>query len=119
MRFADPKRPIDQFLQNTHQILRYQPAHERDIRSLVNWVKGTGQLAHEETDYLSQQRDLICLASSHDDALTRLEVWIEDKVASFIPCMFRVSRTAYVYWSNVLISPLVRVPHPMYLETPI
>jgi hypothetical protein len=53
-------------------------SNERDIRSLRNWAQGTASLARQETSYLERRDDLVNLTGSADDAITRMEVKVED-----------------------------------------
>jgi hypothetical protein len=58
-------------------------AQERDLESLQNWVDGNGCLAREETEYLTNRRELVSLAPSGDSATLQFESWIEDKLIRF------------------------------------
>lgn len=64
-------------------MLKYEPAKLRDISSLQNWVNGNSCLAPAETSYLTYCKELLNVASSDDDAITRLEAWVEDSLIRF------------------------------------
>lgn len=94
----------DQFLYHTNEILRSSQAPQRDVRSLVNWTQGTRSIEKQETSYLGYDRDLITLSPSQDDALSRLEVWIEDKVVSVMPGVLRGSSPDISRNPNIVIN---------------
>ncbi|KAK4213176.1 hypothetical protein QBC37DRAFT_440943 [Rhypophila decipiens] len=71
----------DQFMEQTHRVLSFSPAQPRDIRSLQNWLKGNVALARDESEYLNYGNDLLSLASTKDDAMTKLEAWVEDRLS--------------------------------------
>ncbi|KAK3936714.1 hypothetical protein QBC46DRAFT_461337 [Diplogelasinospora grovesii] len=73
----------DQFAERTHRMLSFGSAEGRDVRSLQNWLDGTGCLAREETAYLTHSRDLVSLAPAGDNAVLQLETWVEDKLIRF------------------------------------
>ncbi|KAK4222723.1 hypothetical protein QBC38DRAFT_489203 [Podospora fimiseda] len=73
----------DAFAERTYRILGLPAAHKRDITSIRNWVEGTASVSKVETNYLSHQDELACLAPSGDSALHQLECWIEDKFRSY------------------------------------
>jgi hypothetical protein len=75
-----------------HHTLQFEPAQERDIRSVENWVDGTGCLDRQETAYLSVHRDLIQLAPSADSAITKLESWVEDALIRFYKSFRQVNQ---------------------------
>ena len=54
-------------------------AQQRDVKSLQNWLDGTGNLAREERAYLTHHRELVSLAPAGDSAIAQLEAWVEDK----------------------------------------
>jgi hypothetical protein len=60
-------------------MLNFSPAQQRDVKSLQNWLDGTGYLAREERAYLSHHRELVSLAPAGDNAIVQLEAWVEDK----------------------------------------
>lgn len=70
-------------MERTRRIFSLDPAKPRDIRSLQNWLNGTGCIAREETAYLTHDQELVSLAVSGDSALQQLEVWVEDKLIRF------------------------------------
>jgi hypothetical protein len=74
---------IDQFAERTHRMLSYGCAQQRDVKSLQNWLDGTGCLAREEAAYLTHQKELASLAPVTDSAVTQLEAWVEDKLVRF------------------------------------
>ena len=59
-------------------MLSYDRAKSRDVSSLRNWVDGTACLARNESEYL-EERDLITLGTTQDNALSFLQDWIEDR----------------------------------------
>jgi hypothetical protein len=73
----------DQFAERTYRMLSFGRAEERDVRSLQNWLDGTGCLAREEIEYLAQHRELVSLAPVSDNAVVQLETWVEDKLIRF------------------------------------
>ncbi|KAH7354607.1 hypothetical protein BKA65DRAFT_496671 [Rhexocercosporidium sp. MPI-PUGE-AT-0058] len=75
LRLAD----YDCFLEKTHRMLSYDRAKSRDVSSLRNWVDGTACLARNESEYL-EERDLITLGTTQDNALSFIQDWIEDKL---------------------------------------
>jgi len=64
-------------------MLSFGSAEGRDVRSLQNWLDGTGCLAREETAYLAHSRELVSLAPAGDNAVLQLEAWVEDKLIRF------------------------------------
>ncbi|KAI0894895.1 CHAT domain-containing protein [Annulohypoxylon nitens] len=75
----------DSFLGKTHQILNMKTASPQDIKSLQNWLDGTGGLSGNETTFLDQRRDLTTLVSSEDDTTKDLETWVEKKFIKYYP----------------------------------
>jgi len=73
----------DHFTERTYRMLSLNPAQQRDVQSLQNWLDGTGCLAKEEIEYLAHRRELVSLAPAGDSALLQLEVWVEDKLIRF------------------------------------
>ena len=59
-------------------MLNFESASSRSIASLQNWLNGNWCLARDETAYLLQSRDLICLATLKDSAIDKLIAWVED-----------------------------------------
>ena len=59
-------------------MLSLDAAEARDIDSLQNWVAGNGTVARKETEYLEHSRDLARLVPLRDNALSRVEIWVED-----------------------------------------
>lgn len=76
-------------------MLSFGSAQQRDVESLQNWLRGTGGLAREETEYLLY-RELMCLAPAADSAVMQLETWVEDKLIRFYRG-FRKVRDKYEY----------------------
>jgi hypothetical protein len=64
-------------------MLKLEAAKPRDVLSLQNWVNGNSCLAPAETAYLTYCKELLSVAPSDDDAVTRLEAWIEDSLIRF------------------------------------
>ncbi|KAK4176441.1 hypothetical protein QBC36DRAFT_311121 [Triangularia setosa] len=92
--FEERLADYDRFLEQTHRMLSFNPAQPRDIRSLQNWLKGNVTLARDESEYLSYRNDLLSLASTKDDAMTKLEAWVEDGLAAWNPTLLsRASRS--------------------------
>lgn len=60
-------------------MLNFSPAQKRDVKSLQNWLDGTGCLARGEREYLTHNRELVSLAPMGDNAIVQLEAWVEDK----------------------------------------
>ncbi|OTB18770.1 hypothetical protein K445DRAFT_19378 [Daldinia sp. EC12] len=54
-----------------------------DYESLLNWLRGTGSIARDETAYLTYDQELVSLAPTGDDGLRQLETWIENKLIYF------------------------------------
>lgn len=68
------------------------PAEQRDVKSLQNWLNGTGCLARDETSYLKHQRELVSLAPVQDHAVLQIETWVEDQLIGFYRGLRRVRR---------------------------
>jgi hypothetical protein len=64
-------------------MLNFDAAKPRDVLSLQNWIEGNACLARDETAYLSFCKELLSIASPDDDAVARLESWVEDKLIRF------------------------------------
>ena len=64
-------------------MLDFKVAKPRDVGSLRNWVDGNACLSWEETDYLAHDKDLLSVASLEDNAVARLEAWVEDAFVRF------------------------------------
>ncbi|KAA6413164.1 MAG: hypothetical protein FRX48_02908 [Lasallia pustulata] len=73
----------DALVERNQRMLGFEVAKPRDVLSLQNWVNGNACLAREETAYLTRCKDLLCVASSNDSAVTRLEAWVEDNLICF------------------------------------
>ncbi|KAK7946894.1 uncharacterized protein PG986_011215, partial [Apiospora aurea] len=69
----------DQFTEKTSRTLSSSPARPRDVKSLQNWVEGTGCIAREESAYLMHYEELMTLGPKGDSAIQQLEAWVEDK----------------------------------------
>ncbi|KAK1828787.1 hypothetical protein QBC39DRAFT_358313 [Podospora conica] len=83
----------DEFLQRSNKVLSLGGAHKRDITSLVRWLEGNGCIAREEARYLQNDQDLLSLAHEPDDALTKLESWVEDQLLLWNPSsLLKLSR---------------------------
>jgi hypothetical protein len=89
---------IDQLSERTHRMLSYGRAQKRDIKSLQNWLDGTGCLAREEMAYLTHQEELASLAPVTDNAITQLEAWVEDKLVRFYSGFRSVRRGSWLWW---------------------
>ncbi|KAI8711118.1 hypothetical protein NCS52_01487200 [Fusarium sp. LHS14.1] len=75
----------DQFAARAARAFSLQPADEKDIASLQNWVAATGCLAADETAYLSCFDELISLAPVADSAIQQLESWVEESLTRHWP----------------------------------
>ncbi|KAI1127945.1 hypothetical protein F5Y10DRAFT_292493 [Nemania abortiva] len=75
----------DQFAERTYRVLSRNPAEPRDVESLQNWLHNTGCLAREETAYLTHHEELVSLAPPGDNAMVRLEAWVEGKIMLLWP----------------------------------
>lgn len=64
-------------------MLNYDRARGRDVEALQNWLDGTGSIDRAETEYLTQSQELVSLVSVKDNAVSRLEDWVEDKLIRF------------------------------------
>lgn len=64
-------------------MLSLDPGKGRDIESLQNWLNGNKCIAREETAYLAHSREVASLAPSKDNALLRLEIWVEKALIRF------------------------------------
>ena len=64
-------------------MMSYNTASARDVVSLQNWIDGTSCLSREETAYLDHDQELISLASISDNAVEKLENWVEDQLIRF------------------------------------
>jgi hypothetical protein len=60
-------------------MLSFGSAQQRDVKSLQNWLDGTGYLAREERAYLTHHQELVSLAPAGDNAMVQLEAWVEGK----------------------------------------
>lgn len=59
-------------------MLSSDAAESRDIESLDNWLSAKGCIAREETEYLRYTRELTSLAPAKDNALAKVEIWVEN-----------------------------------------
>lgn len=66
-------------------MLHLNVAQPKDVKSLRNWLVGTASIAQEETAYLNwdQERELVSLAPSTDNALWQFESWISRRMIQF------------------------------------
>lgn len=64
-------------------MLSLDAAEARDIESLQNWTNNTGCIAREETNYLTYSRDLASLAPVKDNAISKVEIWVENALIRF------------------------------------
>ncbi|KAG5657466.1 hypothetical protein KAF25_006030 [Fusarium avenaceum] len=72
---------FDDLVERTGRTLSFGPAEPRDTQSLRNWLDGNRCIARDEAAYLLYERDLFSLSPIVDNAATRLENWIEDRLA--------------------------------------
>jgi len=63
----------DTQLEWSRKWLTLPTAKRQDIRSLQNWVEGTGSIARGEATYLQCDEDLFNLAGIEDSAISRIE----------------------------------------------
>jgi hypothetical protein len=75
-------------------------AERRDVRSLRNWVAGTGSLARNETAYLAHLNELVSLTPVVDSAVTQLETWVEGKLIQYWRGFRRVRKHASLLTFN-------------------
>ena len=68
----------DSMLRNYDHALRLPNADLRDIKSIQNWVDGTGCLARPDTEYLELQHDLMNLTGTLGGAVTQIEIVVEN-----------------------------------------
>lgn len=61
-------------------MLSLNPAEQRDVESLQNWLDGNGCLAKEESAYLAHCGELVSLAPTRDSAILQLENWVETRL---------------------------------------
>lgn len=73
-------RGTNQFASSTYQMLSLNPAEQRDVESLQNWLDGNGCLAKEESAYLAHCGELVSLAPTRDSAILQLENWVETRL---------------------------------------
>lgn len=71
-------------------MLKIGTAEPRDVESLQNWVRGTGCIAREETEYLRHHRELIRLAPNCDSTISWFETWVEESLVRFCGCFRKV-----------------------------
>lgn len=93
-------------------MLSFEAAKPRDILSLENWTNGNACLARDETAYLTHCRELLSVASSDDNATTRLESWVEDNLIRFCQLFRKVQTDSFPTYQrrklNVSIASLSR-----------
>jgi hypothetical protein len=73
----------DLFVERLSRSLSYGTAQEREVQSLRNWVNNKGCLSRNETAYLANTRELMCLAHPADSAMNWLENLVEDMLIRF------------------------------------
>ncbi|KAM3081858.1 hypothetical protein ACMFMG_004328 [Clarireedia jacksonii] len=71
------------FVERLSRSLSYGTTPEREVQSLRNWVNNKGCLSRNETAYLANTRELMCLAPPKDSAMNRLENLVEDVLIKF------------------------------------
>lgn len=59
-------------------MLDCRPAPERSVLNLLEWTGNNACIARDETAYLEQQTDLMSVVHPTDDALDRVEEFLED-----------------------------------------
>lgn len=79
----DAETNIDNFVEDSRRMLSLDAAEARDIESLRNWTNNTGCIAREETNYLEYSRDLASLAPAKDNAISKVEIWVENALIRF------------------------------------
>lgn len=89
-------------------MLGYRPASQRAVTNLTNWVEGTAALAREETAYLGSKEDLLCANAPADDALSRLEEFIETAIVRLSRGYRKVGRLRPLYAGSCsLLFPMI------------
>jgi hypothetical protein len=71
-------------IKDYHHVLQLPNAAARDIKSIKNWINGTGCIARAESEFLEQHDDMVNLAGTFDNAVHFVEM-VAEKIA------FRVS----------------------------
>lgn len=73
---------VDDFVDRRVSILRISDADQRDVAGLEKWLAGNMSLDRDNEAY-TQGKVSISLVASRDNALKKLEVWVEDLITRF------------------------------------
>lgn len=101
MEVEDPSRlltKIDHFAESTYRMMNLSLAQQRDVKSLQNWLDGSGNVARAERSYLLHHRELVSLTPAEDSAIAQLEVWVEDRFIQWWRGFRKVRRMCEVSW---------------------
>ncbi|KAH9880615.1 hypothetical protein IAQ61_000909 [Plenodomus lingam] len=95
----------DQLIERNHQILALDPAEDRDVSSIRNWLNANGCMARDEVKYLDHTSDLTSVVASHDATMLTFEAWLERTLLRLWKglrhrSMFDVSRDPTVHISS-------------------
>ncbi|KAK6533669.1 hypothetical protein TWF694_002602 [Orbilia ellipsospora] len=89
---------VDDLIDRNFRIRRFESARAQDIRSLQNWENANACIAREETEFLSQRDDLLCLSAPKDGFLSWLERSVSERLLAFIKkSRSNISRDEDVY----------------------
>lgn len=75
----------DKYLERLDRIFSLKAARPRDVSNLCNWLEYTGCVARNETQFLTNENDLINPIRAEDNALTPFQEIIEDVLINFRP----------------------------------
>jgi hypothetical protein len=71
-------------IRDYHHVVQLPNAAQRDVKSIKNWIEGTGCIARAESEFLDRQDDMVNLAGTFDNAVHYVEI-VAEKIA------FRIS----------------------------
>ena len=75
----------DEYLRRLNYVMSLAPAKARDVSNLRNWVEYTGCITREETEYLTENEELVSAVSMEDKALSPFQDLIEDAMIYMHP----------------------------------
>ena len=75
----------DEHLRRLNYIMGLAPAKARDVTNLRNWVEYMGCITREETEYLTENEELVSAVSIEDKALSPFQDLIEDAMIYMHP----------------------------------
>ena len=78
-------------MERLDRIFNLKVARSRDVSNLWNWLEYTGCIARAETEFLTEEKDLISPIRAEDHALTPFQEVIEDIAVKFWPLRHFVS----------------------------